>query len=102
MTSTETLKLLFPASLEIEPPTDSSSLAICSAVRVLVPFKSTFAIKRVMPLSCVVSASNHEKPRPFPRAAIDDLPARAIATHWRARIFESHQQQPVSLAQLCR
>ena len=67
MTSTDTLKLLFPASLEIEAPTDSSSLAICSAVRVLVPFKSTFVIKRVMPLSCGVSASKPpRKTAPIP------------------------------------
>src|SRR6266478_2262458 len=55
MTSTDTLKLLLPASLETEPPTASISLAICSAVRVLVPFNSTLAIKRVMPFVCGVS-----------------------------------------------
>src|SRR6266436_4201308 len=56
MTSTDTLKLLLPASLEMEPPTASISLAICSAVRVLVPFNSTLAIKRVIPFVCGVSA----------------------------------------------
>ena len=57
ITSSDTPKLLLPDSLEIEPPTASISLAICSAVRVLVPFSSTFAIKCVMPLSCGFSAS---------------------------------------------
>ena len=56
MTSTDTPKLLLPESLEMEPPTASISLAICSAVRFLVPFSSTFAIKCVIPLSWGLSA----------------------------------------------
>ena len=56
VTSTATLKLLFPASLPMLPPTASIVSAICSAVRVLVPFNSVFAISRVIPFVPRVSA----------------------------------------------
>ncbi len=56
VTSREMLKVLLLASLEMWPPTPSISFAICSAVRVVVPFNSAFAIKRVMPFVWAVSA----------------------------------------------
>ena len=58
------------------PPTASIASAICSAVRVLVPFSSTFAIKRVMPLSCGVL---REKSTAKNRAHRNERQARIFA-----------------------
>ena len=85
MTSTDTLKLLLPASPEIEPPTASIWLAICSAVRVLVPFNSTLAIKRVMPFVCGVSA----KRPPRKTAPIATIGRRGSSRTSRRNPFES-------------
>ena len=56
--SSETLRLLFPASLLRLPPTASSVSAICSAVRVLVPLTKTLAMRGVMPFVSGVSAKS--------------------------------------------
>ena len=69
----------------MQPPTASISSAICSAVRVLVPFSSTFAIRCVMPLSCGVSAS---KP-PRKTAAIDTSGRRESSRTRRRSPFDN-------------
>ena len=58
ITWTDTLMLLLPASVEIDPPMASIWSAICSAVRVFVPFTKTLAVRRVSPFVSRVSASN--------------------------------------------
>ena len=80
VTSSATVKLLFPASLDIEPPTASIWFAICSAVRVLVPLTSVFAIKRVMPFVCEVSANN-----PPRNTAVIDTKGRRSSSRTRTR-----------------
>src|SRR5205823_9746570 len=91
MTSTDTPKLLLPESLEMEPPTASIWLAICSAVRVLVPLSSTFAIKCVTPLFWGLSAR-----RPPRKTA-------PIATSGKRGRSEEHTSELQSLAYLvCR
>src|SRR6266540_3259027 len=89
VTSTETLKLLLPASLEIEPPTASISFAICSAVRVFVPLSSTLAIKRVIPLVSAVSAR-----RPLRKTA-------PIVTSGKRRSSRTRIRNPLESSNFC-
>ena len=56
-TSALTPKLLLPPKLSMLPPSDSISVAICSAFRFFVPFNNIFAVNCVTPLVAGVSAS---------------------------------------------
>ena len=85
VTSSEMLKLLLPASLPRLPPTASIVSAICSAVRVFVPFTSTFDMRRVMPFVSGVSANNP----PRKTATIETSGSRASSLTRSRRPLES-------------